>query len=108
AGVERAYRGRERLLHLQRPRDADLAGPAGSARAPPVAFARSRDPAADGDGLRSRPGPAGEHRRLLPGRPPAAGDVRRAGTRVLTEDLGVEGPPGLPAAERRRRHLRTD
>ena len=75
-------------------------------RAAHVAVARRGRRAADDDGVRPRPGAARGHRRLLPGRAVAARPVRPARARVLREDLGLEGAPGVRAAERRRRHLR--
>ena len=106
-GVERPQRGRHRLLPVQRPRHLDLDGTAGRARAPSIALAGRGDRAPDRARLRPRPRRAGGHPRLLPGRASPARAVRRARPRVLPEDLGVEGAPGLPAAERRG-HLRAD
>ncbi len=51
--------------------------------------------------LRPRSRPAGRRRRVLPGRPVAARDVRPPRARVLPEDIGLEGHAGLPAAQRR-------
>src|SRR3954449_1425967 len=52
--------------------------------------------------FRSRPGRAGDDRRVLPGRPAARGHVPRAGPAELPEDVGLEGPAGLRAAQLRR------
>ena len=65
----------------------------------------THDRAPDRPRLRPRSRQAGGHPRLLPGRASPARAVRRARPGVLPEDLGVEGAPGLPAAERRG-HLR--
>ena len=43
---------------------------------------------------------------VLPGRPLAARAVRPAGPRGVPEDVGLEGAPGVRAAEHRRRDLR--
>ena len=48
------------------------------------------------------PGPAGGHRRLLPGGAAPARPVRPLRRRVLPQDLGLEGPAGLHPAQRRR------
>ena len=49
------------------------------------------------------PGRAGDDRRVLPRRAAAARHVRAPGPGELRQDVGLEGPAGLCAAERRRR-----
>ena len=85
---------------LQRPGDADLAGPARRPRAPPVAVARRRDRDADGARLRPRPRRAGDILDCCRVGC-ACASCSRASAWSLPEDLGLQGPPGLRAAEHR-------
>ena len=54
------------------------------------------------------PGAPGEHRRVLRGRARAARAVRAARARGVREDLRLEGPAGLRAAQPSGRRLRAD
>ena len=66
--ADRAVEEGRRVLRLRRPADARLARQPRGARAAHVAVARRADRAPDDDGLRPRPGPAGDDRRVLPRR----------------------------------------
>ena len=71
----------------------------------PLALRGGREPA-DLDGLRSRSGRGHRRARLRPPRPRPAGPVREPRPRELREDLGLQGDPGVRAAQRRGRRLR--
>ena len=57
--------------------------------------------APDARRLRPRSRPAGDDRRVLPRRGAAARHVRGPGSRVLRQDVGLEGHAGLPPAQQR-------
>src|SRR5207247_10090720 len=59
------------------------------------------------DGLRPRPGTAGDDRRMLPGGPDAARPLRRARPRLLRQDVRVERPAALRSPQLKG-HLRRD
>ena len=101
-----------RAARPRRPRDrrrspdARLARQPRRPRAPPVALARLGPRSPDRRRLRPRPGRPGRPRRVLRGRARAARALRPARARVPRQDVGVEGPSGLRAAEPRRGDLR--
>ncbi len=108
-GSQRARRAQlqdDRLLRLRRPSDAGVAGEPGGPRAPSVAVEGPGGGAADGDGLRPRPGAGQRARRVLRGGGDPARRAPAARARVLPEDVGLEGDSGLRAPERGRRGLR--
>ncbi len=107
APIEMGSVGRARLHRLRRPPDPGLARTARRARAPPVACAREEARAADRARLRPRPGRAGDGRRVRAGGAAPARAVREPRPRVLPQALGLEGDPGLRAAQHRG-HLRPD
>ena len=58
------------------------------------------------DGLRPRPGTAGDDRRVLPRRAAAAGHVREPRPAGVREDVGLQGAADLRAAQLARRDVR--
>ncbi len=83
----------------------------GSATSPTLelhtSLSRARaDRAPDGDGLRPGSRPAGDDRRVLPGRADPAGDVREPRPEGVPEDLGHQGHAGLRPAQHARRDVR--
>ena len=99
APIEMSREGADRLHRLRREGDAHLAGAAGGARAPPLAGPGRGLRQPDRGRVRPRPRRPGRRHRLLPRRAPPAGHVRRARPRVLPEDVGLQGPAGLRAAQ---------
>ena len=99
----------DRVRARRRRRDARLAR-ATSRRSSCTRRWRSRADArpADRGRLRPRPRPAGDDRRVLPRRAAAARDVRRPRPALLRQDLRLQGPAALRAAEQPRRDVRRD
>ena len=83
----------------QQPAGADLDRQPREPRAAHHAVAGEDQQAADDDGVRPRSRPAGDCRRVLPGRADAPRAGRRPRARAVPEDLRVEGAAGLRAAE---------
>ena len=98
-GLVGTQRGRHRLLPLRGPADDGLAREPGGSRAAHADGAGAGDGPPDDHRLRSRPGAAGDDRRVLAGRAGAAARVRVLGAGGVPEDVGLEGHAGLSAAE---------
>ena len=91
---------RDRLLPARL--DAAVAGVGGQPGRPRAARAdgpRRRHRVADDGRVRPRPGRAGRHQRVRRGRPVDPRRARRPRPRVLRQDVGVEGPAALRAAQ---------
>ena len=94
--------GRARLHRLRRPRDADLARPARRARAPSVACAGEEPERPTVLAFDLDPGAPATAVECAQVALRAARAVRRPRARVLRQALGIEGDPGLRAAQHRR------
>jgi bifunctional non-homologous end joining protein LigD len=100
--VEPPQQADDRIHARPGPADARVAGQPGRHRAAHLALPGLRHHAPDHARVRPRPGRAGRRARVRPGRALGARPVRAARPRDVREDVGLEGAPGLRAAEHRR------